>query len=167
MTTKLYSLALSHPAHAARLMLERKRIDYELVDGLPGLHPLQLRLAGFRGGTVPALRIDGHRVQGSRRISRALDELRPEPALFPADPDLRTAVIEAERWGEKLLQPVPRRIFRWGASHSQAVRRWIVAEVVGWPAAGALGRAQAPIAWRFAHMVGADDDTVAPGDPVA
>lgn len=160
MRAKLYSLSLSHPSHAARLMLERKRIEYELVDELPGFHPLQLRLAGFRGGTVPALKIDGRRVQGTRSISRALDELRHEPPLFPADPEARGAVIEAERWGEQVLQPVPRRIFRWGASHSQALRRWIVGDVVGWPAAGFLGRAQAPIASRFAHMVGADDDTV-------
>ena len=86
MRAKLYSLSLSHPSHAARLMLERKRIAYELVDELPGFHPLQLRLAGFRGGTVPALRIDGRRVQGSRRISRALDELRPDPPLFRPTP---------------------------------------------------------------------------------
>ena len=160
MRAKLYSLSLSHPSHAARLMLERKGIEYELVDELPGFHPLQLRLAGFRGGTVPALRIDGRRVQGSRRISRALDKLRSDPPLFPADPERRAEVVEAERWGEQVLQPVPRRIFRWGASHSQAVRRWIVADVVGWPAPGVLARAQAPLAWRFARMVGADDATV-------
>jgi glutathione S-transferase len=157
---KLYSLSLSHPSHAARLMLERKGVDFELVDELPGFHPLQLRLVGFRGGTVPALKIDGRRVQGSRRISRALDELRPDPPLFPADPGHRAEVVEAERWGEHALQPVPRRIFRWCATNSHAVRRWIVGDVVGWPAAGVLATVQAPIAWRFAHVSGADDNAV-------
>ena len=146
MRAKLYSLSLSHPSHAARLMLERKRIVFELVDELPGFHPLQLRLAGFRGGTVPALRIDGRRVQGSRRISRALDELRPDPPLFPPDPERRGEVTEAERWGEQVLQPVPRRIFRWCATHSQAVRRWIVGDVIGWLAPGLLGAVRADVA---------------------
>ncbi len=35
---KLYSLSLSHPTQAARLMLERKGIEHE-VDLFPGLHP--------------------------------------------------------------------------------------------------------------------------------
>jgi glutathione S-transferase len=116
---KLYSLALSHPAHAARLMLERKGIDHEVADLLPGLHPLLLRLAGFRGSTVPAVRIDGRRIQGSLEISHALEELRPEPPLFPADPDERRAVQEAEVWGESALQPVPRRIFRWSCGRDR------------------------------------------------
>jgi glutathione S-transferase len=80
-------------------MLDLKGIDYELVDVLAGTQRMHLRLAGFRHGAVPALKIDGHRVQGSLRISRALDKLRPEPALFPADPERRRAVEDAERWG--------------------------------------------------------------------
>jgi hypothetical protein len=31
---RLYSLVLSHPGHAARLMLERKGIDYAPPDGI-------------------------------------------------------------------------------------------------------------------------------------
>jgi glutathione S-transferase len=50
---ELYSLALSHPSQAARLMLEHKRIEHEVKDLFPGGHPAQLRLAGFRAGTVP------------------------------------------------------------------------------------------------------------------
>jgi glutathione S-transferase len=48
MSAKLYSLALSHPSQAVRLMLELKGIDHEVKDLLPGFHPPQLRLAGFR-----------------------------------------------------------------------------------------------------------------------
>jgi glutathione S-transferase len=141
-------------------MLERKGIDHEVVDLLPGLHPVQLRAAGFRGGTVPALRLDGRRVQGSRTISRALDQARPEPPLFPVEPTSREQVAAAERWGEKVLQPVPRRIFRWGLTHSQAMRRWMIADVLRLPAPGPLALAQAPIAWRFARASGATHATV-------
>ena len=141
-------------------MLERKGIEHEVVDLLPGFHPLQLRAAGFRGGTVPALWIQGRRVQGSRRISRTLEELRTDPPLFPADAYRAPGVADAESWGEEVLQPVPRRIFRWGTTHSQEVRRWMAAEVVGMPAPGLLAAAQAPIAWRFAQAVGASDARV-------
>ena len=86
MTAKLYSLSLSHPARASRLMLEFKGIDHEVVDLLPGMHPMQLRAARFRHGTVPALKVDGKRVQGSVPISRFLERLRPQPPLFPTEP---------------------------------------------------------------------------------
>ena len=48
-------------------------------------HPIAA--AAVRRRTVPALRIDGEKVQGSRAIMRRLDELVPEPPLFPSDPD--------------------------------------------------------------------------------
>jgi len=65
---------------------------------------------GFRGRTVPALRLDGRRLQGSRTISRALDELYPEPLLFPREPERRAAVERAEEWGDEVLQPLARRL---------------------------------------------------------
>jgi glutathione S-transferase len=133
MTAKLYSLALSHPSHAARLMLELKGVDHEVVDLLPGVHPVQLRAYRFRRGTVPALKVDGQRVQGSVPISRFLERLTPLPPLFPDEPASRRAVEEAEAWGEKDLQPIPRRIFRWGTVHAHDLRRWL-AELSGIPA---------------------------------
>lgn len=157
MPTTLYGLSLSHPSHAARAMLEHKGIEHRVVDLQPGVHPVQLRLHGFRGGTVPALRIDGRRIQNSRRISRVLDELRPDPPLFPADRDARRAVEEAERWGEEVFQPAPRRLFRWGAVHSNQLRLWIARDVLGMPAPGVMARTNAPIARYMARAVGADD----------
>ncbi len=159
MTAKLYSLALSHPSHAARVMLERKGIDHEVVELLPGMHPVQLRLAGFRGGTVPALRIDGRRIQGSREIARALDEIAPRPELFPSDPVRRRAVEAAEAWGEQSLQPVPRRLFRWALSRNPELRVGL-ARSIGMPAPELVGRAQGPIASYFARKSGATDERV-------
>jgi glutathione S-transferase len=79
-----------------------------------------LRALRFPGSTVPALRLDGRRIQGSREIAHALDELVPEPPLYPADPAERAAVEQAERWGEEELQPAIRRIFWYamGPDHS-------------------------------------------------
>src|SRR5438270_3708640 len=110
MRATIYVVPGSHPSMAGRLMLEHKGIAYHRVDLIPGLHKPILRAFGFRDTTVPALRIDGRRIQGTLRISKALDELCPDPPLFPADPSARAAVEEAERWGEGQLQPVPRRL---------------------------------------------------------
>jgi glutathione S-transferase len=157
MAARLYSLSLSHPSQAARLMLEQKQIDCEIVDLLPGLHPVQLRIAGFRGGTVPALRLDGRRVQGSRRISRFLDDLRAEPRLFPEDPERRRAVEQAEEWGERELQPVPRRMFRWALGRRRDLREWMVREIVGWPGPAIVAALNGPQARYFARLSGATD----------
>jgi glutathione S-transferase len=65
----------------------------------------------YGGTTVPGLRIDGERLVGSRAIMRRLDELAPEPPLLPSSADAaRAEVLEAERWGDEVLQSVPRRI---------------------------------------------------------
>jgi glutathione S-transferase len=69
---------------------------------------------GFPGKTVPAMRLAGAKVQGTRAIARALDALVPSPPLFPADPERRRAVEEAESWGDEVLQGVSRRLI-WNA----------------------------------------------------
>lgn len=160
MAARLYSISLSHPSHTARLMLERKGIEHREVNIVPGFQPVVVRAMGFSGITVPALRIDGRRVQGSRQISRFLEDLVPSPPLFPSDPAERGAVEEAERWGEETLQGVPRRLFRWGAARHRWLRRWIVSEVVGLPAPGVMAWANAPVARKLASMVDARDDAI-------
>ena len=156
MSAKLYGLAVSHPSHAARAMLEHKGIEYDLVNLPTGTQPVALRLAGFRGRTVPALRIDGRRIQGSKEIARALDAVKPDPPLFPAD--RRRAVEEAEAWGERELQPIPRRFFRWGLAHRGELRRWVMENVVRAPMPGLVAPALVPMARYFAHLSRADDE---------
>jgi glutathione S-transferase len=150
---------MSHPAQAARLMLEAKGIDYELAGVLPGTQRVHLRLAGFRGGTVPALKIDGRRVQGTRAIARALEQVQADPRLFPADPAARARVEEAERWGDEELQPMPRRILRWGLVRHAGLRRWL-AEQSGLPAPAIAAHASTPAARYYARAVGADEAAV-------
>ena len=126
MTVVLYWMSISHPSHVARKMLDLKAVEYKLVDVVPLNQRIHLRLAGFPAGTVPALKLDGRRIQGSRQIARALDERWPEPPLFPADPALCARVEEAERWGEEELQPIPRRLFRYGVARNPELRQWVV-----------------------------------------
>jgi glutathione S-transferase len=137
-------------------MLERKGIDFKFVELIPGMHAAAVRPLGFRGGTVPALKLDGRRVQGTRQISRVLDEVHPEPRLFPADPELRGKVEEAERWGDEVLQNQPRRLTR-HIAHTRSDLRVHMAGEAGVPAPGIVGPANAPIAWYFARKVDAVD----------
>jgi len=152
----LYSVFSSHPAHAAHLMLAHKGIGHKVVNLVPGTHAAVLRALGFRRGTVPALTLDGRRLQGSREISRALDELQPEPRLFPIDPQERIRVEEAERWGDDTLQPVPRRLFAWLTVHRRDARI-LMAREAGLPAPSFLGSANSLVAWYFARKVQATD----------
>jgi glutathione S-transferase len=79
------------------------------------LLPLSQQMIGplrYGGDTVPGLRIDGERLAGSRTIMRRLDTLVPDPSLLPplSDAVARARVLEAERWGDEVLQAVPRRL---------------------------------------------------------
>lgn len=143
MRVVLYWFPLSNPSQAVRLMLERKGIAYETRDLLPGLHRLQVRLAGFPAATVPALKLDERRVQGSLAISRALEELRPDPPLLPS-----AAVEEAERWGESVLQPVTGRVFHWALARDPELREWLARESHV-PAARAIASVTGPVARAF------------------
>ena len=150
MDAKLYVILGSHACRTGMLLLEHKGIEYERVELPTGLHPFALRLAGLlrqprarcatstasgrsmlsvadSGGTVPSLRIDGVRVKRNRRIARHLDEIQPDPPLFPADPARRAAVEEAERWGDEELQMVARRIGLAGVADRRCLRRavWV------------------------------------------
>jgi glutathione S-transferase len=157
--TKLYALRFSHPAIAARLMLEHAGIAHEVVDLPLGLHPLMLRRAGFAAGTVPALVIDGRKIQGSLEISRAIEARGPAGILFPVDPEARRRVAEAERWAEAELQPIPRRLFRWALVRTPGLRRG-AARGAGLPLPRLVGALMKPVATRFARISHADDASV-------
>jgi glutathione S-transferase len=128
---KLYVIPGSHACRSAMLMLEHKGLPYRRVDIVPLLHPVAVRLHGFdaggqtrsaggkrtfglrlgdRLGTVPALAANGHRLSTNHGIARFLDERHPDPPLFPADPERRAAVEEAEQWANGQLQMEARRI---------------------------------------------------------
>ena len=86
MKVRLYTIPGSHPGIAARLMLEQKAIPYKRTDLLPVISKVALKALRFERVTVPALKIDGRRIQGSRQIARELDLVKPEPPLLPVRP---------------------------------------------------------------------------------
>jgi len=110
---RIYTIPGSHPGMAAQAMLRHKGIPFKRTDLFPVVSKAVVRTLGFPRQTVPAMKIDGRKVQGSREIARELDRVRPEPPLFPADPEARAAVEEAERFGDEELQHPVRQIAWW------------------------------------------------------
>lgn len=95
----LYVVPASHPCVAVMKALELKGLEYERVDFMFGVsNPMQLARFGKR--TVPGLVAGDEKVAGSRPIMRLLERLAPSPSLDVDDP----AVIEAEEWGDHVLQ---------------------------------------------------------------
>ncbi len=110
---RVFTIPGSHPGVAVQRMLEFKGIPYKRTDLLPVVSWGVLRALRFPRVTVPAIRIDGRRTQGSTEIARELERIVPQPPLFPADPDHRAAVEEAERFGDEDLQERVRQILLW------------------------------------------------------
>lgn len=156
----LYTIPGSHPAMAARRMLELKGIAYRRVDLMPVISRAALRALRFPSNTVPSLRIGDRKLTGSREIARELDRLRPEPPLFPADPERRALVEQAETWGEEVLQPAVRRIL-WNAIRRDrsSLRSFAEGARLGIPI-GLAVRTAAPIVAAANRMNSADDATV-------
>jgi glutathione S-transferase len=157
---KLYVIPGSHPAMAARRMLELKGIPYKRVDLMPVISRGALKALRYPSNTVPSLSIQGRKLTGSRAIARELDRIRPEPPLYPSDPEELVAVEEAERWGEEVLQPAVRRIL-WNALRrdNAPLRSYAEGARLGVPV-GLAVRTAAPIVAAAKRMNGADDETV-------
>lgn len=159
MKTRLYVIPASHPSIATQLMLEHKGIPYKRTDLLPVISKGVLRAVGFPGKTVPALKIEGDKVQGSRQIARELERLRPEPPLFPADPEQRAAVEEAERFGDEELQHPIRQVLWWGLKQDRApLAGYSEGARIGMPI-GLAVKTAAPIVALSARFNEADDES--------
>lgn len=104
MEVKLYAIPASNAVLTAQLALEWKGLPFKRIDQLPVFHRITMRARGFEGSTVPGMAADGRKWHGSVAILRALDELHPQPRLFPEDPGRRAAVEEAVGWGEDVYQ---------------------------------------------------------------
>ncbi|MEY1661372.1 glutathione S-transferase family protein [Isoalcanivorax beigongshangi] len=111
----LYQFPLSHYCEKARWVLDFKGLSCQPRNLLPGPHRVFTRVRAAID-TLPLLH-DGQRWVGdSTRIAYYLDKYYPQPALLPADAELRRTVIELEQQYDRL---------------GVAVRRWMFGEVLG------------------------------------
>jgi glutathione S-transferase len=157
----VYTIPGSHPGTAAQLMLDYKGIPFKRKDLFPVVSKGVLRALGFPRDTVPAIKIDGEKVQGSRQIARELDRLKPDPPLFPSDPAKRAAVEEAERFGDEELQHPIRQIIWWSLRKDSApMESYSQGAKLGLPINSLTVKSAAPLVHLSARFNEATDENV-------
>ena len=111
-TLTMHGLAPSHPCLTVETAMRFKDLEFERIDFTPGEHVEKMQeIYGEGNSTVPGLLIDGEPVHGSVAILARLEEIAPDPTLYPSE-----GVREAELWGDRELQPLGRRL-TWGGLH--------------------------------------------------
>lgn len=105
----LHQFQASHFNEKARWGLDYKGIAHRRETYLPGPHaPLIQRLSGQT--QTPVLTIDGRVVAGSANILATLEQLRPEPALYPADAERRRAALAFQERFDREVGPAVRTV---------------------------------------------------------
>jgi glutathione S-transferase len=105
----------SHPCAAVEVALRLKGLEFEKVEMKAGRHQEAMEeIYGAGNGTVPGLVIDDEPVHGSNAILERLEQIAPEPSLYPSA--RAEAIRAAAAWGDAELQDLGRRL-PWGALH--------------------------------------------------
>jgi glutathione S-transferase len=107
----LWQYSFSNYNEKARWALDFKGIPHRRRSVVPG---------GFRGlwlsrgdRTLPAMDLDGERIIDSTAIIAALEARRPDPALYPADPEERRRALELEEYFDEHSGHDMRRVGFW------------------------------------------------------
>ncbi len=108
----LWQIDVSHYSEKARWALAWKGVEHRRRSPVPGAH-MAVALWLTRGAqyTFPVLSIEGRRIGDSTAIVAALEELYPEPPLYPADIAQRRRALRARgvlRRGARPLRPAAR-----------------------------------------------------------
>lgn len=103
-----YEFWHSHYCEKSRWALDLKGVPYRPRVLVPVHHvPIMYLATGQR--QVPAIKRGGTTITGSTAILEHLDEVAPDPPLFPSDPALRAAVDAEIDWFDRKLGPGLRR----------------------------------------------------------
>jgi glutathione S-transferase len=104
----LWQFRFSHFNEKARWALDWKGVRHVRRSLVPGLHiPRVMWVSGQK--SVPVLVLDGRVIADSTRIIEALEAFRPEPPLYPRDPEQRRQALELEDHFDVQLGPHIRR----------------------------------------------------------
>lgn len=94
---RLYHFPLSPFCRKVRLTLAEKKLEVELVEERYW-EPTPDFLRRNPAGKVPILKVDQRSMSESQAICEYLDEVFPNPALMPRDPDFRYEVRRICAW---------------------------------------------------------------------
>lgn len=135
----LWQIEISHYSEKVRWALEHKGISHCRRSPLPGVHiPVSLWLTGGEQVTLPILQLDGRTIGDSTAAIAALEEHRPEPALYPADPDERRRALELEDFFDENLGAYTRIL----PFHDLLTEPDLFAELAAQSVPGPLGKAR-------------------------
>ena len=144
-TPLLWQYNFSNYNEKARWALDYKQLAHRrrsLMPGEPRAMAFSLR------GTLPTLDLDGERLGDSTAIVAALERLRPEPPLYPADPELRAAALALEDDFDEHVGHAMRRAVFWELRDDRDYMVRLTAH--GQPAAKrALSRLTMPVGWLY------------------
>ena len=114
------------------MALQAKGLSFREVEVTPGIGQISLfRLSGQR--QVPVL-VDGDDVvSDSSAICRYLEEMRPEPALIPADPKQRAQMQLIEDWADTTLAAAVRSALLQAAADDAQLREVLLPDDVPSP----------------------------------
>ena len=161
MTVILWHIELSHYNEKVRWALDYKGIAHERRVPMPGLHGARaLMLTHGAQRRLPVVELDGKRIGDSTAIIAALEEYRPQPALYPSDAAERSRALSLEDFFDESLAPALRR-FNW--FHTLQDTDAVVNALFTSPSPGRerLLRATAPVAVRFVRADYKIDDVSA------
>ena len=162
MAIVLWHIELSHYNEKARWALDYKQIPHQRRVPMPGLHGVRaMMLTHGAQRRLPVLDLEGRRIGDSTAIIAALEEYRPEPPLYPADPADRVRALELEEYFDEELAPSVRRfIWHYTLPDPDAVAAALFTKPS--PTRERLLRATAPVATRLVRAdYSVNDDSAA------
>jgi glutathione S-transferase len=104
----LYAIPFSTNVERVALALGHKRLAADVVMLEADNRSRAVAVSGQP--LVPVLDVDGEVLVDSSRIIERLEELAPEPALFPADPARRAEVRVFVDWFDRVWKAPPNRL---------------------------------------------------------
>ena len=142
----LWQYSFSNYNEKARWALDFKGIPHRRRSLLPG-GPRAMRFS--RGdGTLPVLDLEGTRIVDSTRIIAALEDRKPEPALYPADASERARALALEDFFDEHAGHDMRRVGFWEQQDETAYGLAFL--TVDQPrAARLMMRPLIPLGWRY------------------
>ena len=104
---KLYGISLSNYFSTAKAAFVEKNVPFEEVSIMPSQEPEVLALSPM--GKVPYIEVDGTPLSETNVIFDYLEDIQPQPALYPSDPWAKAKTKEIIRFVELYLDAPARR----------------------------------------------------------
>ncbi len=104
---KIHGVTISNFYNSVKLALVEKDIDFEEVSVFPSQEPDVLAVSPM--GKVPWMDVDGAALSETNVIFDYLEDVKPDPPLYPADPFAKAKVREIIRVIEQYVDLAARR----------------------------------------------------------